>query len=1045
MFEKILRFFINNARLNYFLFVLIFLAGVVSYMRTPKEIFPTFDLDMVGIFGHYRGASIDTLDKMAVREIENEIKSIDGINKMATTISSGSFSIILELEKRVDKYNTANQIKDAVAIAKQNLPTDMDDPLVRVLEIKRALINISLSSETRDHANLIKEAKALEEKLLSIKNVAEVTIYGDADKYYDITLHSHKIKALGLNESSIVQTLSTLSYIYPVGKIEDPQEGHYYISTYNGAKSAKEMLDTKITMGKRSVWLKDIASIHKRYKESSTLFSVDTHNAVDLYVRQSNVGNAIEIATQIKKLIRQEQQSKEGLNYTLHNDKAESIKDRLNIVISNILLGLILITLLVIILINKRMALIISLGIPTSFVMGAMYFYLAGYTINMISLIGVLIALGIIVDDAIVVSENIQQHIEAGLPPKEAAVQGAKEMFKPVTIASATTLFAFLPALMMSGTMGEVIKLIPIAVSVLVVASLIESFIFLPIHAAHTLKASQKTTSWKGANRFYSRIIHLLMRFKKTFLLLFIILVPLLTVVGIKNSKFQLFSSFDATTIDITFKANVNTDLEHTYSYLKAIEKDLYAHKKEFSIKHVGFVAGWRVNSASNSEEYPYVGLITLELEKLKPQNFVDKFITPNLSFYYDKKGRIREQTSQDISKKLRDFLKDQGYQKKFALTDLAIVEKKVGPVKSDLQIGLISNDREKVIQQTSKIKAALKGIKGIVSVSDSMTYGIDEIKLKVNRYGESLGITERTLGTLLSSLYLERKISTSFDSEGLIDIEVRSSQKDSLSELKSLQITLTDGSAVSLENVVDFNTIRSFEKIIKDNAVTNYYVYANVNKKEITATEVLEKIAPVLEQSRANGVSVKLKGEAEKNQDLKRDMITASAIALVLIMLSILYLFNSFRETFMMMSVIPFAFLGVLAGHFALGLNLSMPSIIGMLGLSGVVVNDGIIMVMNLKKATNMEEIYHYAAKRFRPIILTSITTIVGLASLVFFPTGQAAIFQPMAVALAFGLAWGTVLNLLYLPVLYTIINQKRLEDNSNAGRNYTLSHEEK
>jgi len=1028
MFEKILRFFIDNARLNYFLFFLIFIAGVVSYMRTPKEIFPSFDLDMVSISGHYSGSSIDTLDKMAVREIENEIKSIDGISKMATTISSGTFSIILELEKRVDKYNTANQIKDAVAIARQNLPSDMDDPLVRVLEIRRALINISLSSDTQSHAALITEANKLKEKLLMIKNVAEVTIYGDADQYYDITLHSHKIKALGLDENSIIQTLSNLSYIYPVGKIEDPQEGHYYISTYNGAKSAREMLDTKITMGKKTLWLKDIASVQKRYKESSTLFSMDTRNAVDLYVRQSNVGNAIEIAQKIKTLINKEQQSQKELTYTLHNDKAESIKDRLNIVISNILLGLILITLLVMLLINKRMALIISLGIPTSFVMGAMYFYLAGYTINMISLIGVLIALGIIVDDAIVVSENIQQHIEAGLPPKEAAVQGAREMFTPVTIASATTLFAFLPALMMSGTMGEVIKLIPIAVSVLLVASLIESFLFLPIHAAHTLKASQKTTSWEGVNHIYSRIIHLCMRFKKSFLLLFIILVPLLTVMGIKQSKFELFSIFDATTIDITLRADPNTDLDQTYHILKQIEKDLYAHRKEFAIKHIGFVSGWRVNSASNSESYPYVGLITLELEKLKPQNFVDRFITPTLSFYYDEEGRVREQSSQAISKKLREFLTSQAYQKRFSLTELAIIEKKVGPVKSDLQIGFISNDREKVIRHTTRIKKALAQIPGVVSVSDSMTYGIDEIKLKVNSYGESLGITERTLGSLLSSLYLERKVSTAFDRDGLIDIEVRSSQKDSLSELKSLQITLADGTAVSLRDVVTFQPQRSFEKIIKDNAVTNYYVYANVNKKQITASEVLQKIAGLLQQSREDGVNIKLKGEAEKNQDLKRDMITASSVALVLIMLSLLYLFNSFRETFMMMSVIPFAFLGVLAGHFALGLNLSMPSIIGMLGLSGVVVNDGIIMIMNLKKANTMEEIYQYAAKRFRPIILTSVTTIVGLASLVFFPTGQAAIFQPMAVALAFGLAWGTVLNLLYLPVLYTIINQKRL-----------------
>jgi multidrug efflux pump subunit AcrB len=204
--------------------------------------------------------------------------------------------------------------------------------------------------------------------------------------------------------------------------------------------------------------------------------------------------------------------------------------------------------------------------------------------------------------------------------------------------------------------------------------------------------------------------------------------------------------------------------------------------------------------------------------------------------------------------------------------------------------------------------------------------------------------------------------------------------------------------------------------------------VYANVDSKQITATETLTQIDAPLKEAKENGIKIILKGEEEKKKELKSDMMAASAVAMLLILLSLLYLFNSFRETFMMMSVIPFAFLGVLIGHFALGVNLSMPSIIGMLGLSGVVINDGIIMIMNLKKANNMEEIFFYAAKRFRPIILTSVTTLIGLSSLVFFPTGQAAIFQPMAIALAFGLAWGTILNLLYLPVLYTILNQKRL-----------------
>ncbi len=1029
MIENILRFFVNNSRLNYFLFIFVFITGIVLYTKTPKEIFPSFELDMISVNGHYSGASIDMLDKMAVKEIENEIKNLDGIDKMATIVSAGKFNIILELEKRVDKYNTAQKVKDAVTMSKQNLPADMDEPTVKVLEVKRSLMRIAISSNSASQDELIDAANVLKDKITSLRNISEVLIYGDSDKYYDIRLHSEKIRALGLNETAVTTAISGLSYIFPIGSIEDSQQGYFFVSTHNGPKNAKKMLESRLKVGDKSFYLKDIATVSKRYADTATLYSIDTKHALDLNIKQSSEGNALTLSEAIKALVTQSNAKKSNITYIIHDDKSVAIKDRLNIVISNILLGLILISLLVMLLINKRMSLIITLGIPTSFVMGASYLYFAGYTINMISLIGVLIALGIIVDDAIVVSENIQQHIEEGMEPKEAAVQGAKEMFKPVTIASLTTLFAFIPALMMSGTMGEVIKLIPIAVSVLVLASLVESFIFLPIHAAHVLKNDQKTTSWEPVNHIYSRMIHYLMHYKKTFLLLFIILVPIFIVLGVKMSKFQMFPQFDASTITITLKANVNTKTEETLKYLTAIEKDLFKRKETFYIDHVGSVAGWRRDTAGNSESYPYVGQIHIELQKLKAQNFVDRYITPTLSFYYDKEGRTREEKSIVIAERLRHFLEAQKYQERFHLSDLAIVERKVGPIKSDIKIGLVSNDSKTVMKYAQILKMRLNEIQGIVSVNDAMNYGRDEIKLKVNTYGESLGLNEQILGVLLSNAFLERRMSVAFDKTNLLELKIRSEEKDSLSALKNFQVKLSDGSFVALKDVVEFETIHSFEKIIKDAGETNFYIYANVNSKIVTATEVLEKVDPILNSARKEGIKIILKGEQEKKKELKEDMIMAGAVAMLLIMLSLLYLFNSFRETFMMMSVIPFAFLGVLLGHFIMGQNLSMPSIIGMLGLSGVVINDGIIMIMNLKKANNMEEIYLYASKRFRPIILTSVTTVIGLSSLVFFPTGQAAIFQPMAIALAFGLAWGTILNLLYLPVLYTILNQKRLE----------------
>jgi multidrug efflux pump subunit AcrB len=423
------------------------------------------------------------------------------------------------------------------------------------------------------------------------------------------------------------------------------------------------------------------------------------------------------------------------------------------------------------------------------------------------------------------------------------------------------------------------------------------------------------------------------------------------------------------------------------------------------------------------------VGQIKIELNKLKPQNFVDKYITPVLSFYYDDSNRIREERSADISEKMRIFLKEKNYQKQFNLTDINIVEKKVGPIKSDIKIGLISNDNEKVIYHMKELKKALLALEGIVTVDDGIKFGVNEIKLKVNSYGESLGLDEQQLGQLLSTLYLERKVAIAFDSKELLEMRIRSDNKDSMEAFRNFELDLGVNGRVKLKEVVEFQTIQSFERIIKDFGEKNFYIYADVNSKLLTANEAVEKIQPILDKIKADGVKLKFKGEQEKQKGLKQDMMAASALAMILIMLSLLYLFNSFRETFMMMSVIPFAFLGVLAGHFLLEVNLSLSSIIGTLGLSGVVINDGIIMMMNLKKATNMEEIYHLASKRFRPIILTTITTLIGLASLIFFPTGQAVIFQPMAIALGFGLLWGTVLNLLYLPVLFVVLNGKQLK----------------
>ena len=1019
MFERFLRFCVENSRMNYTLFALIFAIGIYSYDKMPKEIFPTFDMDMISISGSYSGASVDILDKMAVGEIEDNVKSLDGVIETTTIISPGKFTIILELQKGKDRYAMSDKVKDAVTLTLGNLPSDMDEPTVTVMDRSRDLINISLTSDTLNVDQMKKFADDFKSDILAISGISEVTVFGDSDKYFELLLDERKIEAYNIDKSALFNTLSTLSYIFPIGTIEGKK--HYYLSTYNGAKTAQELANTLIKTTQGTLYLSDIAQIKKRYEDSSTLYSFNGKNALSLSIKQLDTANAMKISEDINKLIAKVQPTQQNLQISISDDNSERIKERLDIVGSNIVIGIIFIVILVWLLINARMSFIIFLGIPTSFVIAAFYMYIFGYSINLISLVGVLIAIGIVVDDAIVVSENIQQHIEEGMDPKEAAVRGASEMVKPVTIASLTTLFSFLPVLLISGTMGEVMKLIPIALSSLVVASLIESFIFLPIHAAHTLKNGAKVTNWSYVNSYYSEVIHFFMRWKKSFLIIFIVLVPLLTITAIKTSKFQMFPSFDADNIKISIKANQNTTLEQSFEIVKKIEQDLIAKKTQYHIKSIDSIAGYRKDSGSNSERFPYVMYMTVELNKLSPNNFLDNYVTPYLSLYYNKNERTRTQTSQEISREITKFLNQNNYKKDFDLTDLVVLERKVGPIKADIKIGLVSNDNKKIVDSLDELTEKLQSIKGTKSVANSAKFGIDEIKLKVNSYGQKLGITETIIGNYLSNLYLTKKKGVSFDETDMLDLKIESLNKDSFESFKNQEFKLDDGRIVRLSAVCDFIVEKSFEQLTKDNGEKNFYIYANVDPEIITSSEVMVQIKPLLQKMQQNGIKIVKKGEAQKKEELANDMLYAALLAVTLIMLSMLYLFNSFRETAILMSVIPFSFLGVLIGHKLIGLNLSMPSIIGALGLAGVVINDGIIMMTYLKKAKNIEEIFYRATKRFRPIVLTTITTLIGMSSLIFFATGQAVIFQPIAIALGFGLAWGTILNLIYLPVLYT------------------------
>lgn len=1018
-----IEYFLKNSRLNHALLVFIAIMGIYSYINIPKEMFPNVELDQISVTGAYRGASASTMDKMAVRDIESALGSVNGIEKTETIITPGTFAIMLTLEDGANKELTLSRIKDAIAKSKQNLPNDMNEPIATLLEKTHPLIKLSIASSSQSIGELIEIADSLRLDIGKIDGISEVLVRGDANQEVSIALNSDAILAYGLDHTAVLKAVSNLSYIFPIGDIE--QKGSFvYISTVNGKASVKEYEDAILSIGDKYIKLGDIATIAIEYPQTDTLASYNGKKTVSLHIAKSTTSDAIALSKILNERVAQLRKNYPDTTLTLYEDSSKPVQQRLNTIIANLSFSLILVFLSMYILINFRIALIVALGIPFSFMIGLSVMYFMGYSINIVSLLGALIVLGIVVDDAIVVTENIQRYIDDGMDNFEATLKGAKEMFLPVTLATITTVAAFLPILLMHGEVALFIILIPIAVIIILLGSLVESFLFLPLHAQEVLKASSKTLDWTPLQDRYEKSIKWLLRYKKISLILFLVVVPIATVLVAKSMKFQFFPNFDGNAIYISGKLNINTPIEETAKVCTEIEQELQRHHQEFSIKAISSVVGYRRSLAGETQRNSSVFMITMELYDREDSNWLDKYINPvlNFSFDFNNPEKIRKEQTFELAPKVKKLLEP--YKKKYAMEDIGALEEKSGLIKSDIQINLSGKDDEVLQNSVLMLGGEMQKIKGIKDFSNNITLGKMEYKIKLNEHGELLGLSEASVAKMLSAYFLEQRQTNSFNTQGVMEIKTKHQNKDSIESFTDFVIPLGDGRFVKLIEVADIIKIQDYEKINKLNGEIIKTCFANIDKRIITSQEVLDRLEPTFAKLREKNISINLLGEKEKSEQLKSDMQRAVLLALVLIFLTLLIIFSKIKYALMVMSVIPFSILGALLGHKLVGINLSMTSIIGILGLAGVVINDGIIMLDFIHGTNKVDEFLHRAKLRLRPILLTSITTFLGLITLMFYATGQSVMFQPIAISLGFGLLWGTVLNLFYLPMLYAVAN---------------------
>ncbi|KIM11836.1 MAG: hypothetical protein KU37_02980 [Sulfuricurvum sp. PC08-66] len=1025
--KSIITYFLTYSRLNYVILGFIFFMGVTAYTLIPKEVFPDVTDNTIVIKGSYAGASPQSLDSFAVTEIENEIKAINGISEIESVIRQGTFTIKALLYDDIDPNEIIDEFKDAVALARSNLPSDMDEPTVTKLKRDKPLLNVILASPTLDRATMMQHSKRLQSLLLGISDVSDVIIYGESDMQVDIFIDDQKAAAMGLDTPSIASAISNLSYIFPLGTI-DQRGNHLYLSAQNSKTDAQEWRDTLVSINGKKFYLSDVASIEVGYPTRETLSRYDTKTSLDLNVLQGETGDAMQIAKEVKALTAQYEKEHSDITLAITSDRSKRIKDRLDIVISNILLGLILVGGMIYFMVSPRLSWVIIMGVPFSFIITIILLYYLGYTINMITLLALLITIGIVVDDAIIVSENIQRHVDDGMELDKAVIKGALEVVGPVLVASATTIFAFMPLLMLSGRMGEIMLMVPVVVSIAIAASLLESFLFLPLHAKHLVKRHEKAFDWSPIYTAHSRMLHFFVHYKKSFLAIFVVVVPFLTYLSIKMSDFQFFPRLDADDLTLSFQLDKSLAIEDTDAVARRFEALLLEHKKSLYIKGINTTVGHYRSIDGNSQNIENAFTLKADLEDYDEDNWIDNYLNPlfSLSFDFAQEEQIRKEKSNLVEKRLRKLLIP--LIKENNITDFNVKGQRIGVVKTDIAIDLSGTNTSRIIESMQTIKAKLATIDGVVDITDNANMGKDEYVFAVNAYGQSLGITDAMVASTLANFYMERSQANTLHPEGVVEIKTQLADKDDIDSLKRLRIT-TNTLMVDLIDVVDITIKRDFEKIEKRDTITSKTVYANVKTATITASEALAQIEPLLESINGNGVTVSIGGEKEQTQQMAGDMTRAWAVALFLIFIVLLINFNSFKAVFIIISVIPFTILGAIVGHFIMGMNLTFPSIIGILGLAGVVINDGIVMLDFLKHTKTLDEFYERVKLRVRPILITSLTTLLGLATLIFYPTGQGVFLQPLAISLGFGLLWGTVLNLFYLPALFALLHNLKRE----------------
>lgn len=1018
------RYFVRNSVFVNLLMMVILVAGILIYLSITREIFPEFSLDSIAIRTEYPGASPVEMEKLITIKIEDEITDIDEVDNIYSESQEGLSLITVELSEYADLNRVLNDISSAIDNI-EDLPEDADDPVVR--EIKNALpiITVSLFGDLPE-LTMKEIAEEVRDNLREISGVASVYLSGARDREIWVEVDPRRLEQYQLGLQDIKKALEARNLNLPGGTIKTDR-GEFLLRTVGEILEARELEAVILRSDPQGnvLTLSQVARVRDHFEEPVTLGRFNGRPAMNLAVSKEKRGDAIAISRNVRQFVAQyEKGLPPGVHLGVFNDFSVYIKNRLNTLKRNGLVGFAMVLIILCIFFNFRVAGMTALGIPVSFAGALLLMQAFGISLNMISMFSLILVLGIVVDDAIVVSENTYRYMEQGIPAQEAAVLGTQQVLAPVVATVVTTIAAFLPMLLVTGTMGKFMSVIPKVVTFALLASLMEALVILPSHMAewspkrHPKGGTHRSERWFDALRVhYTRFLVFSLRWKYVSLGASLGVTAIMVTFALTRIPFTLFHEFESTQFFINVETPVTSKIEDTRDVIVRIEKILMETLPPTELKSV----------ASN------VGLIFLDINRVVRGSNGGQIIVELTE------ANKRNRSSQEIINELRK--RTEGIP---GASKIQYFKPQAGPGGAAIEIRVVGDDFPVLQEIAEKVKGVLATYPAAKDIRDDFLPGKKELRIVARPEAKSLGLDVASIARQVRSSFFGAESSKILRSDEDIPIVVKYPEgfRNRPSSVEDLVLTTPGGEKVYFSEVAELTEAPGNTKIIRSDQKRSITVLADVDEKEGNTLEITNDVRKAFANLQAHypGYKLEFKGKRQEFEQSFQDLRKSFAVAVLLIYLILGALFKSYIQPLVVMLAIPFAANGVILGHAVMGLSLGILSMMGMVALAGVVVNDSLLLVSFVNELRRegrplFQALVRSGQLRLRPILLTTITTAAGLTPLGFFSSGQAKFLSPMAISIIFGLTVSTVLTLIIIPCSYAIVEDLRQAIRSLVG----------